>query len=196
MRFASWCAPWRLSTSRASSKPLGTRRRRRTNSSLSSGIDLLRRSSRELMTSECFATDSYHKATQTRKLSRCFFQLAAMLACENHSDMNLSPRTKLRLLGALPLLFFLAQVVHYWRQRELGHMLWMCNIGNLLLAIGLFLEKPQIVRLAAIWTIPGLVVWFLYVVLVWTVFLSSFLAHVGGLVVAMIALSRYGMDRN
>lgn len=110
--------------------------------------------------------------------------------------MNLSPRTKLRLLGLLPLIFFLSQVIHYWPIHELGNLFWMCNIGNLLLALGLFLEKPQLVRVAAIWTIPGLVIWFLYVVLVWTVFLSSTLAHVGGLIVAMIALSRYGMDRN
>ncbi|HEX3249450.1 MAG TPA: hypothetical protein VHS05_08485 [Pyrinomonadaceae bacterium] len=109
--------------------------------------------------------------------------------------MKLSPRTKLRLLGFLPLIFFLAQGVHYWQRNELGHMLWMCNIGNLLLAMGLFLEKPVVVRLAAIWTIPGLVIWILYVVLVWTVFPSSVLAHVGGLVVALMALSRYGMDR-
>lgn len=109
--------------------------------------------------------------------------------------MNLSPRTKLRLLGVLPLIFFLAQGVHYWRNKEFGNLLWMCNIGNLLLAMGLFLEKPVVVRLAAIWTLPGLAVWFLYVVLVWTVFLSSFLAHVGGLAVAMVALSKYGMDR-
>src|ERR1051325_434952 len=85
MRFASWWAPWRLSTSRASSNPLGTARRRRTNSSLSSGIDLLRRSSRELMTSECFAVDSYHKAAQTRKPSRCFFPIAAMLKAVHES---------------------------------------------------------------------------------------------------------------
>jgi hypothetical protein len=109
--------------------------------------------------------------------------------------MNLSPRTKLRLLGLLPLLFFLTQVVHYWRIKQLGHLMWMCNIGNLLLAFGLFFEQPLLVRVAAIWTLPGLVIWFLFVVLVWTVFLSSTLAHVGGLVVAMIALSRYGMDR-
>jgi hypothetical protein len=109
--------------------------------------------------------------------------------------MNLSPRTKLRLLGVLPLIFFLSQGVHYWKINQLGHLLWMCNIGNLLLAMGLFLEKPILVRLAAIWTIPGLVLWILYVVLVWQVFLSSVLAHVGGLAVAMIALSRYGMDR-
>src|SRR5215467_3863911 len=109
--------------------------------------------------------------------------------------MNLSPRTKLRLLGVLPIIFFLAQGVHYWRINQLGHMLWMCNIGNLLLALGLFLEKPLVVRLASIWMIPGLILWFVYVVLAWGVFLTSALAHVGGLAVAMISLSRYRMDR-
>ena len=109
--------------------------------------------------------------------------------------MKLSPRTRLRLLGLLPLIFFLAQGVHYWRINQLGHMLWMCNIGNLLLAVGLFLEKPVVIRLSAIWMIPGLIIWFLYVVLAWGVFLTSTLAHVGGLTVALIALSKVGMDR-
>jgi len=109
--------------------------------------------------------------------------------------MNLSARTKLRLLGILPLIFFIAQFVHYWRINELGHMLWMCNIGNLILAMGLFLDKPVLIRLAAIWTIPGLVVWVIYVVLAWGVFLTSTLAHAGGLIVAMIAIRHYRMDR-
>jgi hypothetical protein len=109
--------------------------------------------------------------------------------------MNLSPRTKLRLLGLLPLIFFLAQAVHYWRINQLGHLLWMCNVGNLLLAIGLFLEKPIVVRFSAIWMIPGLIVWIIYVVLAWGVFLTSTLAHVGGLAVAMIALRQVRMDR-
>ena len=101
----------------------------------------------------------------------------------------------MRLLGLLPLFFFLAQGVHYWQINQLGHMLWMCNIGNLLLAMGLFLEKTRVVRLAAIWTIPGLLVWLIYVVLAWGIFLTSTLAHIGGLIVAMIALRKYGMDR-
>src|SRR5215204_4730489 len=109
--------------------------------------------------------------------------------------MNLSPRTKLRLLGILPLIFFLSQGAHYWRIDQLGHMLWMCNVGNLLLALGLFLEKPLVIRLAAIWMIPGLFIWILYVVLAWGVFLSSTLAHVGGLAVGLIALRQVGMDR-
>jgi len=74
-------------------------------------------------------------------------------------------------------------------------MLWMCNAGNLLLAIGLLLEKQRVIRLAAIWMIPGLFIWFIYVVLPWSPFLSSTLAHVGGLIVAMMALSRVRMDR-
>lgn len=110
--------------------------------------------------------------------------------------MSLSPRTQMRLLGLLPLLFFFAQAIHYWRIKELGHMLWMCNIGNLVLAIGLFLEKPLLVRVAAIWTIPGLLIWFVYVVLAWGVFFTSTLAHIGGLAVAAIALRTYRMDRN
>jgi len=101
----------------------------------------------------------------------------------------------MRFVGLLPLLFFLGQTVHYWRTRELGHLLWMCNLGNLLLAMGLFLEKRRVVRLASIWMIPGLFVWLFYVVLPWGVFLSSTLAHVGGLVVALFALNRYRMDR-
>ena len=109
--------------------------------------------------------------------------------------MNLSPRTRMRLLGLLPLIFFLAQAVHYWRINPLGHMLWMCNVGNLLLAMGLFVEKPLVIRLSAIWMIPGLIVWFVYVVLAWGVFLTSTLAHVGGLIVALIALSKVRMDR-
>lgn len=110
--------------------------------------------------------------------------------------MKLSPQTRLRLLGILPLVFFLAQGVHYWRIHQLGHMLWMCNIGNLVLALGLFFERPLLVRVAAIWTIPGLFIWFFYVVLAWGVFLTSTLAHVGGIAVAAIALKTYRMDRN
>jgi hypothetical protein len=103
---------------------------------------------------------------------------------------------KFRLLGLFPLLFFLLQAMHYWRINELGHMLWMCNIGNLLMAIGLFLDRPALMRIAIIWTIPGLFVWFIFVVLAWGVFFTSTLAHVGGIVVAMIVLRKIGMDKN
>jgi hypothetical protein len=100
-----------------------------------------------------------------------------------------------RLLGTLPLTFFFAQAAHYWKINELGHMLWMCNIGNLVLAIGLFLNNALMIRVAVIWMFPGLVVWLVYVALAWGMFLSSTLAHVGGATVGIFAIRRVGMDR-
>jgi hypothetical protein len=101
---------------------------------------------------------------------------------------------RFRLLGIFPLVFFFAQAAHYWRINQLGHMLWMCNIGDLLLATGLFLKQPVFIRIAVIWMIPGFVIWFRFVVLEWGLFLSSVLAHVGGILVGAVALKRVGMD--
>jgi hypothetical protein len=100
-----------------------------------------------------------------------------------------------RALGFLPLAFFLAQASHYWRINQLGHMMWMCNIGNLILAVGLFLNHALLIRVAVIWMVPGILVWIVYVLLAWGMFLSSTLAHVGGLLVGLIAIRRVGNDR-
>ena len=106
---------------------------------------------------------------------------------------QLTPR--FRLLGLLPVIFFLAQTVHYWRVGGMGNLLWMCNVGNLLLASGLLCGRRELVRAAAIWTIPGLGIWVRYVVLEYDYVLSSLLAHVGGIVIGLIALRRVRMDR-
>jgi len=104
-------------------------------------------------------------------------------------------KARWRLIGLIPLGFFLAQVAHYWRYGGLGNLAWMCNVGNLLLAIGLFLNHKELIRATAIWTIPGLGVWFWYVWLDGSTSLSSTLAHVGGIIIGMIVLRRVRMDR-
>jgi hypothetical protein len=102
---------------------------------------------------------------------------------------------RFRLLGFLPLTFFLVQAGHYWRYGGAGNLLWMCNVGDLLLAVGLFLEHRELIRAAAIWTIPGLGVWIRYVLLTSGLYFSTTLAHVGGIIVAMVVLRRVRMDR-
>ena len=87
-------------------------------------------------------------------------------------------------------------------------MLWMCNIGNLMLAVGLFLEQAILIRVAVMWMVPGVAVWSVYVVPTWGMLLtgrfsyaemfgvfSSSLAHLGGFSVGMVVLRRIGMDR-
>ena len=102
---------------------------------------------------------------------------------------------RFRLIGLLPLTFFLAQAMHYWRVGGMGNLLWMCNIGNVLLALGLFLNHRELIRAVAIWTIPGLGIWIRYVLFEYDFVISSALAHVGGIIVALIVLRRVRMDR-
>jgi hypothetical protein len=103
--------------------------------------------------------------------------------------------TRFRVIGLLPLTFFLAQTIHYWRVGGMGNLFWMCNIGNLLLALGIFLNHRELIRAAAIWTIPGLLLWARYVLFEYDFVVSSALAHVGGIIVALIVLRRVRMDR-
>jgi hypothetical protein len=102
---------------------------------------------------------------------------------------------RFRLVGFLPLAFFAVQLIHYWHFGGLGNMAWMCNVGNLLLAIGLFLSHKELIRASAIWTVPGLGIWFWYVWLTGSTGFSSTLAHVGGVIVGMLVLGRVRMDR-
>jgi len=102
---------------------------------------------------------------------------------------------RFRLVGFLPLSFFLVQAGHYWRYGDAGNLLWMCNVGDLLLAAGLFLGHRELIRAAAIWTIPGLAVWIRYVLLASGLYFSTTLAHVGGIIVGLIVLRRVRMDR-
>jgi len=68
-------------------------------------------------------------------------------------------------------------------------------VGNLLLAVGMFLDQRELIRAAAIWTIPGLGIWFWYVWLSGSTAFSSTLAHVGGIIVGLLVLWRVRMDR-
>ncbi len=84
----------------------------------------------------------------------------------------------------------------------------MCNIGNLLLALGLFFEQAILIRVAVIWMVPGVAVWFAYVVPTWGMPLtgrfsypellavvSSTLAHIGGFCVGIGVIRRVRMER-
>src|SRR2546423_12843584 len=104
--------------------------------------------------------------------------------------------TRFRLLGVLPLIFFLIQTIHYWRYGGLGNLLWMCNAGKVLLGIGLLVGNREAIRAAAIWTIPGFLILIKYVLLASGGFyFSTTQAHVGRIIVGLFSLRRIGMDK-
>ncbi len=109
--------------------------------------------------------------------------------------MNDRLELRYRLMGLLPLSFFAVQTIHYWRFGGLGNLLWMCNLGNVLMGVGLLIGHRELIRAAAIWTLPGLALWVVYVLIPSGLYFSTTLAHVGGFIVGMIALQRVRMDR-
>lgn len=54
---------------------------------------------------------------------------------------------RFRLAGLLPLAFFVARVVEYVRVETPQHILWSCHVSNLILAIGMFLGIPFLIRI-------------------------------------------------
>jgi hypothetical protein len=111
------------------------------------------------------------------------------------------PSQRLRLLGIAPLMFFMAHLLFYVSDPSYAstdgvqNMLWMCNVGNLMLAAGLLLGSPRVIRLAVIWLVPGLPLWVFDAVLRGGLLFTSFLTHIGGLAVGLIAMRRVRADR-
>ena len=96
----------------------------------------------------------------------------------------------LRVVGVVPLAFFVLHARYHIGQGTAGHLLWVCTVSNLLLAVGLFLDLPMLIRVAVMWLITGLPLW------AWDMWeqgvgpISTFLTHFGGLAVGLVSLSR------
>ncbi|MCI0661938.1 MAG: hypothetical protein L0220_12775 [Acidobacteria bacterium] len=97
---------------------------------------------------------------------------------------------RFRLLGLLPLAFFLSRVIEYVRVGTPEHILWSCHISNLLLAIGIFLAHPIMIRIASYWLILGVLPWIADMVASGLITPVSIFSHLGGFVMGVIALQR------
>lgn len=102
---------------------------------------------------------------------------------------------RVRLLGLVPIGFFLAHFYYYWTHGGVGHMLWMCNLATAVLGIGMIVGFAPLIRLAVIWLIPGLGLWFWFVVMEGGWLWTSFFSHVGGLSIGLLALREVGAGR-
>jgi hypothetical protein len=107
---------------------------------------------------------------------------------------------RFRLLGLLPLLFFIARAIEYVAiAKTPEQMLWSCHVSNLMLAVGMFLGNPLLIRVAVFWQLLGLPPWIYAttVEMIWTkpVTLVSIFSHLGGSIVAIFAIREVGAKR-
>ncbi len=107
----------------------------------------------------------------------------------------ISPRqtTRFRLLGILPLCFFLARAIEYAVfAKTPEQILWSCHISNLMLGVGMFLGNPFLIRVAVFWLILGVPPWIAD--MWWSKLITpvSIFSHLGGGVVAILAIRQVG----
>jgi hypothetical protein len=103
---------------------------------------------------------------------------------------------RFRLLGILPLLFFLARVIEYVLVAKTPeHILWSCHISNLMMAIGIFFARPLLIRISVFWQILGVPPWALDMWVSGLVTPVSVFTHLGGVIFAIVAIRQVGAKR-
>ncbi len=102
---------------------------------------------------------------------------------------------RLRLLGTLPLLFFLARFWASYEEGAVANILWLCHFSNLTLAIGLLFSWRFWVRLSAPWLAIGFPLWLWNISVLGIGTLTTLGTHVGGAIIGLIALSQIGIER-
>jgi hypothetical protein len=95
-----------------------------------------------------------------------------------------------RSLGLLPLILFVARFVAYLQLGQPSQMLWMCHLANLILAIGLFLANPMIIRLSVLLLIFGIPPWVVDMFVIKIVTPVSIASHLGGTIVGLLAIAK------
>lgn len=95
---------------------------------------------------------------------------------------------RFRLLGLLPLIFFLSRFIHYFRVGTPSHIQWSCHISNLVLAIGMFFANPLLIRVATFWLILGLFPWIGDMIFTGIVTPVSVFSHLGGFLLSLVAI--------
>src|SRR5215467_2524094 len=123
-------------------------------------------------------------------------QICMEIHAMNTNEAILTPpwqTLRFRLLGFLPLCFFIVRGIEYIIVAKTPEqMLWSCHISNLMLAAGLFMGSPFLIRVAVLWLILGVPPWILATTMemAWLkpVTLVSIFSHLGGFIVAVIAI--------
>jgi hypothetical protein len=100
-----------------------------------------------------------------------------------------------RLLGLFPIGFIFARLLVLWSDDKAADIFWVCNLSNLALGIGILACQPKIIRPAVFWLLLGLPLWAHYQLSTGDYQFTSFLTHIGGNTVGLIALAKVRVCR-
>ncbi len=100
-----------------------------------------------------------------------------------------------RSLGLLPLIFFIARLIEYVQVGTPSQVLWMCHLANLLLANGLFIANPLLIRVSVVLLIFGVPPWIVDMFVIKIITPVSVVSHLGGTILGVIVIAKVGAKR-
>jgi len=100
-----------------------------------------------------------------------------------------------RLSGLFPLILFGARLVELNSRGESAHILWICHISNLLIALGLFLGHVELIRISTLWLIIGAPLWPIEIFRTGIMELTSIGTHYVGLMIGLLIIRQFGMGK-
>jgi hypothetical protein len=98
--------------------------------------------------------------------------------------------TRFRLIGALPIIIFIARLIQYIQVGAPDWVVASCHVSNLMLGVGMIFGALLLIRVAVIWLIIGLPMWVIDAVATRELWLSSIYSHVGGFLIGLYAIGK------
>ena len=103
--------------------------------------------------------------------------------------------TILKSAGLAGITFFLVHAFGLILTDSYHHLLWSCHLGCLLVGFGLLLPNARIYAVGGAWMVLGVPLWLLNVVVTGEFMPTSFLSHIGGLMLAIFGVRQLGIPR-
>lgn len=101
-----------------------------------------------------------------------------------------------RLFGFLFFFLFAARYVELASRQEIPHILWVCHMSSLVIALGFFFCRIEFIRISVLWLIIGAPIWPIEIIRTGIVELTSIGTHYLALLIALFVIVRQGMGKH
>lgn len=108
---------------------------------------------------------------------------------------QISRATYYRLSGFLPLLLFVTRYFELARQGKTAHILWICHISSLIIALGFFLDRIELIRISVLWLIIGVPLWPIEILRTGIMEITSIGTHYLGLLIGLLVVKKHNMGK-
>jgi hypothetical protein len=99
------------------------------------------------------------------------------------------------LWGIFPLALFVARLIELAWQEKTPHILWICHISSLVIALGLFSGSIEFVRVSVLWLVLGIPIWPIEIIRTGIMEITSIGTHYIALVFGLFLLRRLGFGK-